>query len=676
MSLRVTTLSLAVASVLSPAVYSGEAIEITINSGIQPSPNEVAPGPADQTRVLPADGGEFLDQINGISASRFGGRGLEPVVRGQSQTQLNVILDGAYVHGGCPNRMDPPASWAALETYERVVVEKGVQTLQHGSGGSGGTVLFDRATHLLTKPDGGLQGKVAVTGMSNGVQHDVSADVTGNNDMAYARVFAQDRTADNYEDGDGEEVRSSYDHRQAGLVLGLTPSEQTLIEYTIERNDFEDALYPGAGMDSPEETGTIHRLKYLDEFEGAVKTLEASLYLSDIDHVMDNYSLRTANPMMLRETVTTSKTTGGKLLLTSDVGKTEILYGLNIQNRERDAVLKNINTGTDLALMWPGATTDQSGVFVEAKTPVGSASSLKYGVRVDRVEAAADKADQSVSALPTANQAYNNYYGVTADDVSETNVGALLRYEHALSAQTSLFTGLSRTVRTADETERYINKWGVAGSRWVGNPALEPEKHVQLDLGVAQKKGHFSWNGSLFFDKVSDFILRDNARGQAGILLADGSTIYRNVDAELTGLELEAEQRLSTQWTITGQLAYVMRENTTDDRDIAQTPPLNGKVQIDYQNRSWALGSRVRFADAQTKVDLLSSQEIGESPGYGVVDVYGRYQFNKNVKARFGIDNIFDKTYANHINRADGFNDAVRVNEPGMNVWAKLQANF
>jgi iron complex outermembrane receptor protein len=105
------------------------------------NPNFAMPDEYNQVSPTSADGGEFLRQINGVSGSRFGGRGIDPIIRGQSQTRLNVLLDGAYIHGGCPNRMDPPTSWAALETYEEVIVIKGVQTLQYGGGGSGGTVL-------------------------------------------------------------------------------------------------------------------------------------------------------------------------------------------------------------------------------------------------------------------------------------------------------------------------------------------------------------------------------------------------------------------------------------------------------------------------------------------------------------------------------------------------------
>jgi len=43
-----------------------------------------------------------------------------------------------------------------------------------------------------------------------------------------------------------------------------------------------------------------------------------------------------------------------------------------------------------------------------------------------------------------------------------------------------------------------------------------------------------------------------------------------------------------------------------------------------------------------------------------------------------GVDNLFNKTYAEHISRAGtmvtGYTQTTRVNEPGRNAWVK--ANF
>ncbi|HRJ52400.1 MAG TPA: TonB-dependent copper receptor [Candidatus Thiothrix moscowensis] len=671
---RVTLLSSLL--ILSASALAEDTLVVDIKASKKVTPNETQPKAAERRPVLPADGGDFLKQLNGVSGSRFGGRGIEPIIRGQSQTQLNVLLDGAYIHGGCPNRMDPPASYAALETYESVKVEKGVQSLQHGSGGSGGTVLFERDTRNQIDPEDGLSGKVSLTGSNNGIKHDLSADVTKGGEKGYVRVFAQDRDADNYEDGDGKKVNSAYKHKQGGIVLGATPTQDRLFEYSYENNDFSDALYPGAGMDSPTEKADIHRLKYQDKFDGAVKSIDAEAYASNVEHVMDNYSLRT-NMGMKMSVPTTSDTTGGKLVLTSKAGNhTAVTYGLNVQNRERNATMKNITTGMDASLMWPGATTDQTGLFAEAETKLGESSKLKYGLRVDQVKASASKVNTLVGGR-TANQNYTAVYGYGATDKKETNTGGLLRYEKALNENTTVFTGVSRSVRTADETERYINKWGATGAdRWVGNPNIKPEKHNQLDLGVSQHKGNVRWTGTVFADQVDDFILRDKLTSGAH----SGAQIYRNVDAKLYGVELGAETKLSQKVKLSGDVAYVKRTNTTDNRPIAQTPPVNGKVQLDYNGEKWGGGTRVRFANGQSNIDtaMLGATEVGESSGYGVLDAYGRYNISKNTKVRFGVDNVFDKTYAEHVSRRNlDLNGTIeRVNEPGRTAWLKLETEF
>jgi iron complex outermembrane receptor protein len=632
-----------------------------------------------RTKGTPADGGEFLRQVNGVNMSRFGGRGLEPIIRGQSQTQLNILLDGAYVHGGCPNRMDPPSSWAALETYEKVVVIRGVQTLQYGGGGSGGTVLFERDTRALAEEEG-LHGRVTGAASTNDLKYDFLADVIASGEKGYVRFFTELKENDNYEDGDGNEVRSAFDHKQAGIVLGYTPTEDRLVELTIERNEFSDALYPGSGMDSPEESATFYKLRYLDKPDIAwIDDIKAEVYYMDVDHVMDNFSLREPPVMMgmpmLRETDTTSETTGGRLVLTSTMQNTSVIYGIDLQRNVRDATLFNMNLTPpqELFYLWPDATIQQFGIFAEATTQFDDRRRLVYGLRLDQVDASAGLADASPNpAMPmySANMAYMTYYGTKAEDQSETNIGGLLRYEIDLNHGLTLFTGLSRTVRTADATERYMNKWSPnPADRWVGNPAIEPEKHHQFDLGLAQSTGIYSFNAALFYDDVSDYILRDYA--------PDDAQIYRNVDAELYGLEIEGTWRLRPGLDLTAALAYVHATNTTDDRPIAQTPPLGGKVQLDYYSGRWTHGARVRFADSQDRVDPESPLYVGETAGWGVFDYYGSYAMNETFSLRWGIDNLFDKTYAEHASRSNLMDlDAIRVNEPGRVAWLKLTAAF
>ena len=74
-----------------------------------------------------------------------------------------------------------------------------------------------------------------------------------------------------------------------------------------------------------------------------------------------------------------------------------------------------------------------------------------------------------------------------------------------------------------------------------------------------------------------------------------------------------------------------------------------------------------------------SGQDAQETPGWAVMSVYGRYRFTESAQAELGVENLFARAYAYHVNRAnaDPFNpDAVLVNEAGRVVWGKLSVSF
>ena len=672
-------------------VTAEELAPLLIEERLIINPNLANPDPYNHDSANHADGGDFLEQINGISSSRFGGRGLEPVIRGQSQTRINILLDGAYLHGGCPNRMDPPASWAALETYEEVKVLKGVQSVIYGGGGSGGTVLFERDSRGLAEEEG-THGRLSFNASSNGTKADLLADGMIADERGYLRFISEVKSVDSYTDGDGRLVRSAFEHQQVGIIAGLTPNADQLLEFSAEYNDFADALYPGASMDSPSESGHIMRVRFEDKPDLAwLSGLKFEAYLSDVSHLMDNYSLRPApyyaanlpkaGQEMLRATPTTSKTIGGRLQLNSQLNGNMWTYGLDIQNNNRDASINNMDNGTASALsfMWPDVSIKQTGLFAEALRDLSAQQRLKYGIRIDFVRANANKAQaKPVAGTKTAQQVYNAYYGESEIKQNETNLGGLLRYEYDFKSGFQFAIGASRSVRTADASERYINKWSMpTNTRWVGNPEIKPEKHHQLDLSVSQTQAGFSWNTVFFIDKVSDYILLDDARGQTGVLLNDDARIYRNVDATLYGVEWEGRKKLNKNWSIRASFAYVHANNDSDDRAIAQTPPLNGKLSLDYQQSLWGIGLRLSFAQAQNRLDTQSRQEVGETAAYGLLDMYANYQINDMLSLRMGIDNLLDKTYAHHISRANLMDsETFKVNEAGRNAWLKLNLEF
>ena len=629
-----------------------------------------------------ADAGDFLRDIPGVSGVRFGGLGIDPVIRGQSMNRINILLDGAYVYGACPNRMDPPTSYAPLDSYERVTVIKGNQTVRYGGGGSGGTVILERETPRFAA-DEGPRLRVGADYASNGDSRNGYADAAAGGTQGFARAIVAHKRADNYQDGDGREVRSAYREGSGNLILGYTPNAGSRYELGVESVRTEDTLYIG-NMDSPESQSDTLRLKYAGtEREGPFETVQAELYSSSVHHVMDNYSFRT--PVMPMRVPSDSDTRGGRLSTEVRSARVDWTFGIDYQGNRREAVrsIEMMSAWQSESLLWPDADITQAGMFAELQHPLSAWSRVGAGLRYDRVDAAAHRAGETPDAAGrlSPEALYQLYYGTGAETAREDNLGGFLRYERDLARRDlSWFAAVSRSVRTADATERYMAANATMmdpSTRWVGNPTLAPEIHRQLELGFSAGGTRWLWSGTVFYDDVRDHILRDRADGQVGVLRSDGASIYRNVSAELYGAETEGSWRWNSAWVTRVSLAYVRATNTDDDRPMAQTPPLEGSLALEYDHAGWQWGGKLRWADEQTRADTASGLDLGPTAGWGVLDLYGRYRWDQRGELALGVDNVADRTYAEHLTREAAFDPAVyRVNEPGRSFWVNASLRF
>lgn len=689
--MKKTVISLAVLSVINAqiAAADGRVMAEILVEGSAPveSSKAMSGGPLDAEELTglgaTGDGGELLTHIPGVSAIRIGGHGFDPVIRGQSQNRLNVMLDGAYVYAGCPNRMDPASSYAALETYDTVTVIKGGQTVEFGGGGSGGTVLFERDTQPPEEGESS-RGKAGATYKDNGDFKSVFADGTFGSSDGYFRLGGTATEASDYEDGRGTKVISGFKSKNANVVAGLNPDMDSKIEVSLEHNLEEDVLYEGLSMDTTETTNDAIRLRYQN---GGLKT---EIYQSKVDHDMDNYTYAHRSATGMR-TVTDSDTMGMRLSYSKKNDTANWKMGADYKKNERYAESLsggNRSTGaiatTLRNYMWPDAEIEQVGLFVESDFPLNEQDQLSTGLRYEYVDPSASKAgDQPGSVGRSADSAYNTYYGKTSANAdSEHNLSGFVRLSRKLENGGSLYGSLSRSVRSADGTERFVFKDVASNaSDWFGNPALDPEKQHQIEIGGEFLVSSMTVSPSIFYADVDDYILKTRANAESGVLVDDSATVYRNIDATRWGYELDLSQEWGEHFYGGLNLSYVRAENDTDNRPIGQTPPLNGMLTVGYAKGDWDIGTRLRFADKQTRVEddssVNSGTDVGQTSGYGVMDLYGTMFLQNDVEFKMGVDNLFDKTYAEHLNPGSSVDTtSTQVNEPGRSVWAKVHIRF
>ncbi len=656
---------------------------IDVTARLPDSPAVTVLGGDRLDNLPPKDAGDLLRVAPGVSSGRMGGHGLDPRVRGLGEGSIRILLDGAEIHGGCPNRMDPPSSFAAVEAFDRVTVVRGVQTLRYGT--AVGTVLFEKDP-VRFLDDSWWRAGVNLAGGTYNNGPAIGVNASFGSSKFSVEAGGDQLNMESYSDGDGEVVPSAYDSRNASLALGWTPDAMTSLSISYQANRTRDALYAGAGMDSPFSDNDAIRLKFRrGAGSGVLGEIAADVYRSDVKHLMDNYSLREWTAPMAMRAPSTSDSTGGRIWSDLVVApKLELTVGLDIARNQRQALrFAGPNPGTVEMLqsvLWPDVDLNQGGLLLEGAYLLRGNSRLRFGLRGDRHSASAAAADLKPAGMNLTPRAlWESYYELVDDRWDKTALGGFVRWEQQLEETGfGFFVGLSRTARAADTTQRYMAaNSGNPGLRWIGNPNLDAAVHNQLDAGLSWSGPKHTADVTVFFDDVEDEILRDRAHGQDGILKNDNATIYRNIEARRTGVELVAQWRLGSGVTLGGDAAFVYAQNTTDDRPIAQTPPFEGSLFAGWSSAILSATGTVRWASLQTRVDdnplTGSGLDSGETPGWAILDLSGSWDAGAGFRLIAGIDNTFDRTYAYHLNRDDFFDPVrIQINEPGRTFWLRV----
>lgn len=641
------------------------------------APLTVTTNPRVPRQPMPAhDGADYLKTIPGFSAIRKGGTDGDPVFRGMAGSRLNVLLDGQTILGGCGGRMDPPTAYVYPAAYDRITVLKGPQTVLYGPGNSAGTVLFER--NIKRAEQAGTTGNASLTLGSFGRNDETAGARTGSPDHYLTANGTRSQMQD-YKDGNGNAVHSSYLRWSSNAALGWTPSDDTRLELSAAKSDGR-AAYADRSMDGAKFARDNVGLRLeRASLSPLVSKLDAQVYYNYVDHVMDNYSLRpfVATAMMPAPAAANPDrtTTGGRVALGLDLSDaTHSTIGMDFQNNRHT----NRNAWNQTVLPYQAMPRTQdalfrnAGVFGEVRHTQSGLSRVIGGLRVDNWHAEDDRATimagMATVANPTANRVRN-----------ETLPSGYARYERDLANVASTwYAGVGRTARAPDYWELISKESATTVSAF----NTRPEKTTQLDVGINYRGGAWSGSVSMFYNKIADFILIQSNVNKGSAMMPRLAAIARNINASTWGGEATLVYQLADNWKLDGALALVHGNNDTDGVALGQMPPLEARLAAAYDDKVWSLGALLRGAAAQDRYapnqGNIAGQDIGRTGSFSIFSINGGWRRSKGMQITAGIDNLFNKAYAEHLSRAgsmvQGFTTTTRVNEPGRTIW--VQANF
>ena len=652
-----TPLALACAALFTPLVYAQDSAptktldEVVVTAIHDQSAVQVVTDPKIPRQPVPAsDAADYLQTIPGFSAVRSGGTNGDPVFRGQFGSRLPLLTNGMQMLGACPGRMDTPSSYIAPETFDVLTLIKGPQTVLWGPGASAGVVRFERE-----RPDfaaGPVNFTASLLGASAG-RNDQNADLAAGNDQFYARISANHSHGQDYKDGDGTSIPSGWNKWNADAALGWTPDADTLVELSAGAGDGW-ARSAARGMD-----GTQFRRDSLglrlqkQNITPWLSKVEAQIYRNEADHLMDNFQRRPLPPGKMAMASNVKRVvTGGRIAatlqptpaLTADIG-------LDLQRNTHEG-----RSGMGMSYLNKPWVRDAKfanlGLFSELRWQAAPSTLWVGGLRLDRAQA----------------WDYRNPASTHKRDESALPSG-FVRWEQTLSSGATTYVGLGHVQRFPDYWELISGK---AGNVFA---TLEPEKTTQLDVGANWKGQNWQFWTSAYVGMVRDFILFD---------YASNPSKARNIDARTAGFELGGSYKLAPAWTAQATVAYTWGSNRSDSTALPQMPPLEARLGLDYAQGPWTAGALWRLVAAQHRYTQdqgnVVGRDMGASSGFGVLSLHASYRVQRQLKITVGVDNLLDKTYAEHLNLAGnagfGFPANTRLNEPGRTLWLRADMQF
>ena len=665
--------------------------EVIVSGDIRKDPAQVIIKSDYQNKVVqPKNSGQLFEDINGFSLIKRGNYAVEPNFRASQYEQLNIQYDGGTkANHACPNRMDPITTLVNPEEVTRIEIIKGPFSVRYGTNFGG---VINMVTQTGTLADKKIQGSISSGYESNGNSSVNMINLMSRINKFYIAGNLSYRDYGNYEDGNQNEIPSSFRNTGYGLKFGYDFNKKNSLQASFRQNFGRDVLHAGLPMDTDKDDSTIGSLDYkLTSNNNYFKGLHAKIYYSFVDHIMSNYrrpSFTNSEAIALVD----ATTFGGKLESEWNLGTNWKLFGgtdfvsLSREGNRNRLVKRNmmgVLLPTPLAFedkIWQDSYTNTLGTFLEARYFITEKASLTLGSRLDFVSSNAEDLDPTFAAL------YPNL-----EKRNETNYSGNISFKQYLPNHKTVEISFGRGSRSASIEERFIAFFNIGRDpyEYVGNPNLKAEVNNQFEISFNGKKffegktiNQINYGIATYYSIYENYIL--GVVDETLIRKYNPTTppihpkVFRNIDnAMKTGFETYLDVKLYNHFNFLTELAYVYTENKDFNENLPLTPPLQTRFKLGYETEKFWASVQYNLTARQPKISQ-SFDEIA-TPGYEVMDIKAGFSPLKNLSIGGAVLNVFDQFYNNHLTFA--FNNQpdfgrTPITEPGRNFTLFVNYKF
>ncbi len=169
-----------------------------------------------------------------------------------------------------------------------------------------------------------------------------------------------------------------------------------------------------------------------------------------------------------------------------------------------------------------------------------------------------------------------------------------------------------------------------------GNSNNKPELGKNAEIGLHYDSGTTALNASYYHNRLTDLLVNTTPCPFSGV---QGSCAYNVNHALLEGLTLGASQQLG-RFNLAANVDLQDPKDETSGKRLARRAKKHGNLLADYSVGAWKAGVELSLSG-----DRYDAANLNHLPGYGLVNLYATYHFNRDWSALVRWNNIGDKQY-------------------------------
>lgn len=272
------------------------------------------------------------------------------------------------------------------------------------------------------------------------------------------------------------------------------------------------------------------------------------------------------------------------------------------------------------------------------------------------------------------------------------NGSGTLGATYSFSENYKLFFNYSIASRAPNPSELFSEGLHHSASRIeLGDLSFNSEVGHKIALTFRRDNDIFSYSINPYINSISNFIVIEPTEIQQTIRGNFQVWEYRQTNAQLLGVDLDAAYNFAKNFLFNHQFSLVKGYDTLKDEPLINMPPVNTKNELVYQNQEFnnirlSLQSEYNFRQNEypdtnfvvfiPETETLEVVDVSTPPdAYHLLNFNSSIDFKANNTAKltvgFGVTNLLNTSYRNYLNRLRYYADDL-----GRNFLLNLKINY